>query len=125
MLFDDPRAAGVVGSTGKDYLHRAQGVTMGPREDVMTLVNGGDEVEYGPEVYENANAFGKVDPSTRLRWITSDYFRAGCSKCRSHAQKGKGVWCIAQSPLGRYAQKSHSMHSRKGKPAAVLVFCFI
>ena len=125
VLFDDPSVAGVVGTTGKGYLHRAQDVTTRLREGVMALVDGGDEEEYGPEVYENASAFGKVDPSTRLRLIITDAFRAGCSERRSHAQKGKGVWCIAQSPPGRYAQKPHSMHSRICKPAAVLVFCFI
>ena len=60
VLFDDPRASEVVGSTGKDYLHSAQDVTTRLKEGVTALV---DEA-YGPEVYENASAFGKVDPST-------------------------------------------------------------
>ena len=64
VLFDDPRASEVVGSTGKDYLHRAQNVTAKLREGVTALVDGGDEETYGPEIYENASAFGKVDPST-------------------------------------------------------------
>ena len=62
VLFDDPRVAEIVGSTGKDYLCRAQDVTIRLREGVMELVNGGNEEEYGPEVYENASAFGKVRP---------------------------------------------------------------
>ena len=64
VLFDDPRASEVVGSTGKDYLHSAQDVTTRLKEGVTALVDGGAEEAYGPEVYENASAFGKVDPST-------------------------------------------------------------
>lgn len=67
VLFSNPSAAEIVGSTGKDYLCRAQDVTTRLREGVIALVDGGDEEAYGPEVYENASAFGKVDLSTRLR----------------------------------------------------------
>jgi hypothetical protein len=85
VLFDDPRAAEVVGSTGKDYLHRAQDVTTKLREGVTALVDGGAEEAYGPEVYENASAFGKVDPATPLHWITTNCFHLGCSKRRGYA----------------------------------------
>lgn len=85
VLFDDPRASEVVGSTGKDYLHRAQDVTTRLREGVTALVDGGAEEAYGPEVYENASAFGKVGPSTQLRRKATDYFPVGCSKRRGHA----------------------------------------
>ena len=64
VLFDDPRASEVVGSIGKDYLHSAQDVTTRLKEGVTALVDGGAEEAYGPEVYENASAFGKVDLST-------------------------------------------------------------
>ena len=85
VLFDDPRASEVVGSTGKDHLHRAQDVTTRLREGVTALVDGGDEEAYGPEVYENASAFGKVDPSSHRRWITTNHFPVGRSKRRGHA----------------------------------------
>jgi len=85
VLFDNPRAAEVVGSTGKDHLHRAQDVTTRLREGVMALVDGGAEDAYGPEVYENASAFGKVDPSTQLRWLITYCFIVGCGKRGGHA----------------------------------------
>jgi len=85
VLFDNPRAAEVVGSMGKEYLHRAQDVTTRLREGVMALVDGGADDAYGPEVYENASAFGKVDPSTQLRWLITYCFIVGCGKRGGHA----------------------------------------